>query len=926
MAKKKKIDYDKYAAGLFARTEQYADKVRQHYATAVEELLKLTANGDLGSSGAFSFGDNTKLSEKANSILRGLYSAVYNEIKGGVASEWEYANLSCDALIESIFGKGLNEDNHFARWFSRNQQAMDSFFKRKSAYGGLNLSQNVWKYVGNLKTEMEVALTVSLGQGDSAATVSRKVRKYLQEPDMMFRRFRVKVGEENVYDEEAGELIGTKPIYGRKWKRKVIDPQTGAVTWENFNPRNYHPGQGVYRSSYKNAMRLTRTETNMAYRSAEQDRWERMDFVVGYRVKRSNNHPAHDICDNLSAANNDDTSTKGVYPKDFVFKGWHPQCRCFVVPILAEQDEFIEMQKAILNGEQPKRSKDMVRKPNDDFYEWWDKNKERVETATSMPYWVQDNQDYINKKKKIRIKTEEEREEIRKRWAERAIKNQKIIKMATNVANVAQNYPEIDLTKLQEYINAKNVSLANTEARTIAKQVSAIKQDEKALSALIPDVHTWKQQFTSAELHQVFDAVETKLNGWASLTLEQQEKKLKFEWDDFLGGNMHNVQSKYKTWEVSQAAYKKKHAEILDAIDWQDIGNVLSEAKTFKTKSKPYLDLISQLESAISAKDKANAQSIVTDMKLKREALKKAAAARAAKRYGKSADGLYVGGNPFTADELAKLKDYETKIIDGIMNGSGADDWLIERYHDYVYSLSEKYYDKQASIFSDTEREALRESTEKYLARPAKNPHYIWGAELGGVYKGHDDKVKAYLPKLKGITKEEISIVQRFTNGSTFSNCYNLRKDSPYWRKRFKEKLDGFTYSEIKEQYETIEEWSQGANYTLDRMVRYNGITFRGLDSGGGPELRKEMMSAFKSGKPWVNNASCSTSMKHSVAEGFDGDTILIIHNKTGAYIHAISDYSSEYEIMTLRGTKYKILVPPKLVGSRYYVELEEMV
>lgn len=691
MAKKKKIDYDKYAAGLFARTEQYADKVRQHYATAVEELLKLTANGDLGSSGAFSFGDNTKLSEKANSVLRGLYSAVYNEIKGGVASEWEYANLSCDALIESIFGKGLNEDNHFARWFSRNQQAMDSFFKRKSAYGGLNLSQNVWKYVGNLKTEMEVALTVSLGQGDSAATVSRKVRKYLQEPDMMFRRFRVKVGEEKIYDEETGELIGTKPIYGRRWKRKVIDPQTGAVTWENFNPRNYHPRQGVYRSSYKNAMRLTRTETNMAYRSAEQDRWKRMDFVVGYRVKRSNNHPAHDICDDLSAANNDDTSTKGVYPKDFVFKGWHPQCRCFVVPILAEQDEFIEMQKAILNGEQPKRSKDMVRKPNDDFYEWLDKNKERVKTATSMPYWMQDNQDYINKKKKIRVKTEEEREEIRKRWAERAIKNQKIIKMATNVANVAQNYPEIDLTKLQEYINAKNVSLANTEARTIAKQVSAIKQDEKALSVLIPDVHAWKQQFTSAELHQVFDAVENKLNGWASLTLEQQEKKLKFEWDDFFGGNMHNVQSKFKTWKVSQAAYKKKHAEILDAIDWQDIGNVLAEAKTFKTKSKPYLDLISQLETAISAKDKANAQSIVKDMKLKREALKKASAAR----KKKALIGTDFGDDAYTVDRKNKAvwDKGKGKIADDTLHGVAGKQWrnATELEKDKVYEYTHHY-------------------------------------------------------------------------------------------------------------------------------------------------------------------------------------------------------------------------------------------
>ena len=726
MAKKKKIDFDKYAAGLFTRTEQYADKVRQHYATAVEELLKLTAKGDLGTSEAFSFGDNTKLSEKANSILRGLYSAVYNEIKGGVTSEWEYANLSCDALIEAIFGKGLKEDNHFARWFSRNQQAMDSFFKRKSAYGGLNLSQSVWKYVGNLKTEIEVALTVSLGQGDSAATVSRKVRQYLQNPDMMFRRFRVKVGEEKIFDEETGEPIGTKPIYGRRWKRKVIDPQTGAVTWENFNPRNYHPGQGVYRSSYKNAMRLTRTETNMAYRSAEQNRWQRMDFVVGYRVKRSNHHPTPDICDDLSAANNDDTSSKGVYPKDFVFKGWHPQCRCFVVPILASNEEFIEMQKAILNGEEPKRGKNIIRKPNDEFYDWWDKNKERVETATSMPYWVQDNQDYINKKKKIRVKTEEEREEIRKRWAERAIKNQKIIKMATNVANVAHNYPEIDLTNLQEYINSKNVSLANTEARAIVKQVSAIKQDEKALSALIPDVHTWKQQFTSAELHQVFDAVENKINAWSSLSLEQQAKKLKFEWDDFLGGNMHNVQSKYKTWQVSQAAYKQKYEQVLDAIDWQKIDDVLKEAKTFKTKSAPYLSLISQLETAISAQDKANAQSIVADMQAKRTALKKAADARKKK---KGIVGTDFGDDAYTAER-------KNNAVWDKSDGQLADDTLRDTAG------------KAWRAATELEKDKTYEYTHHYcnINEPLQGRHYI-GSQTRQQFTERVDNITSYIDR-----------------------------------------------------------------------------------------------------------------------------------------------------------------------------------
>lgn len=642
MAGKKKINYDKYSAGLFTRTEQYADKVRQHFADAVNELLKLTATGDLGVSGAFSFSDSSKLSNEANAILRGLYASVYQEIKGGVQSEWEYANLSCDALIESIFGKGLKEDNHFARWFSRNQDAMDSFFKRKSAYGGLNLSQKVLRYVGNLKTEMEVALSVSLGQGDSAATVSRKVREYLQEPDKMFRRFRVKTGEKDILDAD-GNVIGKEPIYGRRWKRKVIDPQTGAVTWENFNPRNYHPGQGVYRSSYKNAMRLTRTETNMAYRAADQDRWQRMDFVVGYRVCLSNNHPAPDICNDLSAPRDDRKSDRGVYPKDFVFKGWHPQCRCYVIPILASDDDFIAMEQAKLQGKEPPTPKGIIRKPNQAFFDWIEANKERMETATNMPYWVQDNQDYITGKKgQKRVKTDAEREAIRKAWAERAKKNQQALKTAGYVARYAADYPEIDLTNLQAYIAAKNVARAQAEAKAVAKQVAAVHKDEVALGKLIPDVHTWKQQFTSTELHGVYDAVEKKLAGWSSLTLEQQKKKLHFEAVDFLGGNMHGVQSKYKTWKVSQAAYLKKEAEVIDAIDWQNIDKVLQEAKTFKTKSQPYLDLISQLETAISSKNKADAQNIVADMQAKRQALAKAAAARTKKKGGSVSGSLSV--------------------------------------------------------------------------------------------------------------------------------------------------------------------------------------------------------------------------------------------------------------------------------------------
>ena len=139
----------------------------------------------------------------------------------------------------------------------------------------------------------------------------------------------------------------------------------------------------MYRSSYKNAMRLTRTETNMAYKTAEQDRWQRMDFVVGYEVKRSKRGFDCSICESL----------KGKFPKDFVFRGWHPQCRCYIVPILAEQDEFVNIQKKILDGEDISNyhySNKITEVPKQ-FNRWIESNKERIEKASSLPYFIKDN-------------------------------------------------------------------------------------------------------------------------------------------------------------------------------------------------------------------------------------------------------------------------------------------------------------------------------------------------------------------------------------------------------------------------------------------------------------------------------------------------------------------------------------------------------
>lgn len=396
MAKKDFI-IDRYAAGMYVRQELYAQRVKKYYDIAVEQLLVLAhQHPELTSDKKFAFADNTRIGQEVQHIMRTLYSQVYAEIKKDCIAEWEYANMSCDKLIQAAFNWKLKDKSLYARWFQRNSEAVDQFFARTQEVGGLDLSQRVWKYTGQLRGEMENAITVALGDGKSASEMSREVRKFLKYPDKLFRRVKGSDGKLHL----------------------------------SANAKAFHPGQGVYRSSYKNAMRLTRTETNAAYRAADEDRWQRMDFVIGFEVKLSKSHksrmPKGDICDKLA----------GRYPKGFKFTAWHPHCLCYVVPILAEQDDFVAMQKAILEGKDP-RSVDINAQEIKDvppaFKKWIEANADRINNAAVKPYFIAQNyvDGDINKgliihnKKKDVWQIAKERHELRddaavqRKWNER---------------------------------------------------------------------------------------------------------------------------------------------------------------------------------------------------------------------------------------------------------------------------------------------------------------------------------------------------------------------------------------------------------------------------------------------------------------------------------------------------------------------------
>lgn len=376
----KNINSTQLQIELFKRTEGYAANVREIYRVYMNRLINLVKGVELEEGKPFSF-SGYGYGDEATAIFREMYSSLYQEIRKDVENEWILSNNNNDDLVKSIFGESSIKSNLFARFFKRNKEAMDAFFARKTGKEGLSLSQKVWRYTGQFREELENCLDLAIGEGTGANKLASKIQTYLQDPDRFYRRFRVKAGED-----ENGNTI-----YGRQWKRRVYDKESQGYKWIDDNPKKFHPGRGVYRSSYRNAQRLARTETNIAYRTADFERWEQLDFIIGYEIKVSKNHPHYDICDELA----------GKYPKTFKWTGWHPNCRCFMIPVLAGGDEIAEMIERIMAGEDREISqKQEIKEFPGSFSRWIRENEDRMneaKTKGTLPYFIKDNQNAIKK-------------------------------------------------------------------------------------------------------------------------------------------------------------------------------------------------------------------------------------------------------------------------------------------------------------------------------------------------------------------------------------------------------------------------------------------------------------------------------------------------------------------------------------------------
>lgn len=345
-----------------ANLTMYQKMIEAIYNSAAAEAAQIAANTrGIDTETPFRFDDYPQTRKRVAELMARLKSRISVTVVNGIDAEWTLANNKNNELANRVFGDNVGRLSQAAyrRYYSTNDNARQAFQARKVS--GLNLSERVWMYAEQFKQEIEMGLDVGLRNGLSADEMSRDLRSYLRHPDKLFRRVR----------DERGQLHLSKAAAA------------------------YHPGRGVYRSSYMNARRLAATETNIAYRTSDHTRWQQMDFVVGIEIVLSNNHtckgpdgkprPFHDICDELA----------GRYPKDFKFTGWHPHCRCHAVSILKTQKEIAEDTRKIMNGEAPDTpSVNEVKDVPPAYRDWIANNSDRLSRASSTPYFLSDNPQY----------------------------------------------------------------------------------------------------------------------------------------------------------------------------------------------------------------------------------------------------------------------------------------------------------------------------------------------------------------------------------------------------------------------------------------------------------------------------------------------------------------------------------------------------
>lgn len=585
-AKKRKEDLNR----LFAA---YNRRLGMLYSSYIKKLASLDYGDDtLENDALFNFDNFPTLRKRLDDIFNDYYTnnmvCYENGITDGVSLAYSHDNAD-------LSGFSVMSDKALSA--ARKTAAETFIASRLHTDKGLNLAQRIWNYCQQTKSEFEVAMSNviadGLNKGTSAEDIGRRIRQYLKEPDMMYRRYHT---VQRLANGQKKDVV--------TWRRKrIIDGRVRFVE----EPLE-KVGQGVYRSSRMNALRVARTEINAAYHTARNDRWANEPFVIGQHIHVSPQHDPEkcaDICDDL----------EGYYPKGFVWNGWHPSCMCTSDPVMISGEEREQFYKRLFNGEDmsnyvsPNRIKDMpdqykryIEDNADKIVDAYKRDKLAWHLANNKSYWVryldatqrkQMGADAISRRDTIqeiaKARHAKRDAEAIKRKAEqrqrRLATERAYVHYGENILRYMNGIKDVDISALKKAIDARNYI-------EIYKEAQALKMQGKKILSLsrLENPILVARNYSMSEAIAVNNAVEARL---AKESVGLLPRKL------FLESEIKWVEEhkKYNTWKVAQDAYKKELRIVERKIDIKAIADSVSDALAYASlsKSKKIKELASEI-------------------------------------------------------------------------------------------------------------------------------------------------------------------------------------------------------------------------------------------------------------------------------------------------------------------------------------------
>ena len=210
---------------------------------------------------------------KSNSINYGLISSV----QGANVAMLSKFKVGIGTSFIGKDGKVYRFDPKIEKyadsvWARINGQAMDALIRTN--YGGITISKRIWDITWSVEKKIRDQINLAVLTGKSSTKVTRQIRSYLGLPD----------------------------------------------TFRGVVLKEFHPGAGIYKSSYKNALRLTTTEMNRAYvegmfRYSKMKKW-----ITGWIWRTGSGNPCEECLDEEGT----------FYPKDNPPNiPLHPFCYCY---------------------------------------------------------------------------------------------------------------------------------------------------------------------------------------------------------------------------------------------------------------------------------------------------------------------------------------------------------------------------------------------------------------------------------------------------------------------------------------------------------------------------------------------------------------------------------------------------------------------